>query len=260
MSGEGMGCAAGDYDNDGKTDLAVSFNGHVALYHNEGKGTFKDVTEDAGILTDGLTLGLAFIDYDHDGDLDLYVTRFTDFPFEHPEQPFAFPADSAVPGNVLWRNNGNGTFTEWTKETGLTGIAPSVGALGSDLNNDRAIDFVVTGWQKPPVAFMNQREGAFRATSPWSTDMPASTAGVVSLDFDKDGWMDLAFTHWAPPGVSLWRNVNGKSFERVSLPEFEFMRAWGIAALDYDDDGWIDLVAVGETFSGEGRIVLLRNE
>jgi tetratricopeptide (TPR) repeat protein len=260
MSGEGMGCAAGDYDNDGKTDLAVSFNGHVALYHNEGKGTFKDVTEDAGISTDGLALGLAFIDYDHDGDLDLYVTRFTDFPLEHPEQPFAFPADSATPGNVLWRNNGNGTFTEWTKETGLTGIAPSVGALGSDLNNDRAIDFVVTGWQKPPVAFMNQREGAFRATSPWSTDMPASTAGVVSLDFDKDGWMDLAFTHWAPPGVSLWRNVNGKSFERVSLPEFEFMRAWGIAVLDYDDDGWIDLVAVGETFSGEGRIELLRNE
>ena len=134
-----------------------------------------------------------------------------------------------------------------------------MGALGSDLNNDRAIDFVVTGWQKPPVAFMNQREGAFHADRPgWTTDMPASTAGVVSLDFDKDGWMDLAFTHWAPPGLSLWRNMNGKSFERVSLPDFEFMRAWGIAALDYDDDGWIDLVAVGETFSGEGRIELLQ--
>ncbi|MGH9747986.1 MAG: FG-GAP-like repeat-containing protein [Candidatus Acidiferrales bacterium] len=260
MSGEGMGCAVGDYDNDGKPDLAVSFNGRVVLYHNEGKGTFKDVTEAAGIQTDGLALGLAFIDYDHDGDLDLYVTRFNDFPLENPGQPFAFPTDATPPGNILWRNNGNGTFTDWTNESALAGTAPSVGALGSDLNNDRAIDFVVTGWQKQPVAFLNQREGAFRATTPWGSDMPSSTAGVVALDFDKDGWMDLAFTHWAPPGLSLWRNVNGKSFERVALPDSEFMRAWGVVAFDYDNDGWIDLVAVGDTFSGEGRIVLLRNE
>ena len=260
ISGDGMGCAAGDFDNDGKPDLAVSFDGRIALYRNDGKGAFQDVTEQAGISSEGLALGLAFIDYDHDGDLDLYVTRFNEFPLENPREPFAFPAGSAPPGNILWRNNGNGTFTEWTKETALGGSAPSVGALSSDLNNDRAIDVVVTGWQKPPVAYMNQREGAFRATTPWANDMPASTAGVVSLDFDKDGWMDLAFTHWAPPGLSLWRNVNGKSFERVALPDFEFMRAWGVAALDYDNDGWIDLVAVGETFSGEGRIVLLRNE
>jgi hypothetical protein len=259
ISGEGMGCAVGDYDNDGKPDLALSFNGRVALYHNEGNGTFKDVTDVAGIRTDGLALGLAFIDYDHDGDLDLYVTRFNDFSLGNPQEPFAFPDNVPPPGNVLWRNNGNGTFTEWTKETALAGTAPSVGALGSDINNDRAIDFVVTGWHKPPVAFLNQREGAFLATTPWSSDMPASTAGVVALDFDKDGWMDLAFTHWSPPGLTLWRNVNGKSFEHVALPDVEFMRAWGVAAIDYDDDGWIDLVAVGETFSGEGRIVLLRN-
>jgi Flp pilus assembly protein TadD len=264
ISGDGMGCAVGDYDNDGKPDLAVSFDGRVSLYHNEGKGVFKDLTEQAGIATDGLALGLAFIDYDHDGDLDLYVTRFNEFQLDNPREPFAFPADAPPPGNILWRNNGNGTFTNWTKETALGGAAPSVGALGSDLNNDRAIDLVVTGWQKPPVAFMNQREGAFRATTPWTmktpADMPDSTVGVVSLDFDKDGWMDLAFTHWTPPGLSLWRNVNGKSFERVALPNFEFMRGWGVAALDYDNDGWIDLVVVGETFSGEGRVVLLRNE
>ena len=260
IHGEGMGCAVGDYDNDGKPDLAVSTNGGVLLFHNEGKGTFKDVTKEAGIEMDGLAMGVTFIDYDHDGDLDLYVTRFNDFPLANSAEPFSFPMDATAAGNVLWRNNGNGTFTNWTAETGLSGSAPSVGAIGSDLNNDRAIDFVVTGWRKAPVAFMNPREGVFQATTPWATDMPAPTAGVTALDFDKDGWMDLAFTHWGPPGLSLWRNVQGKSFERVPLPDLEWMRGWGVAALDYDDDGWMDLVAVGENFSGDGRIVLLRNE
>ena len=260
IHGEGMGCAVGDYDNDGRPDLAVSMNGGVLLFHNEGKGTFKDVTKEAGIEMDGLAMGVTFIDYDHDGDLDLYVTRFNDFPLANPAEQFSFPMDSAPAGNVLWRNNGNGTFTNWTAEAGLAGTAPSIGGIGSDLNNDRAIDFVVTGWQKAPVAFVNPREGTFRATTPWASDMPAPTAGVTALDFDKDGWMDLAFTHWGTPGLSLWRNVQGKSFERVTLPDLEWMRGWGVAALDYDDDGWMDLVAVGENFSGEGRIALLRNE
>jgi hypothetical protein len=80
IHGEGMGCAVGDYDNDGKPDLAVSMNGRVLLFHNEGKGVFKDATKEAGIETEGLAMGLTFVDYDHDGDLDLYVTRFNDFP------------------------------------------------------------------------------------------------------------------------------------------------------------------------------------
>jgi Tfp pilus assembly protein PilF len=257
--GPGMGCAVGDYDNDGKSDLAVSFNGGVKLYHNEGNGTFKDVTDEAGIHMDGLVLGMTFVDYDHDGDLDLYVTRFADFPLENPAQPFSFPADVAPPGNVLWRNNGNGTFTDWTKESGLAGSAPSIAAIGTDLNNDRAIDFVVTGLARPEM-LLNQREGAFRPVNLWAIFMPAPTVGAVALDFNKDGWMDLAFTHWATPALTLWRNVESKSYERVVLPDPGWMRGWGVAALDYDNDGWIDLVAVGETFAGEGRILLLRNE
>ena len=264
IHGPAMGCAVGDYDNDGKPDLAVTINGGVLLFHNEGNGTFKDVTEAAGLKTDPqsdvLALGVTFIDYDHDGDLDLYVTRFNAFLLENPAQPFAFPNDAPAPGNILWRNNGNGTFTDWTSQAGMAGSGPSVGAIGSDINNDRAIDFVVTGWQKSPVVYLNPREGAFHAVTPWSSDMPGPTAGVVALDFDKDGWMDLAFTHWGAPGLSLWRNVEGKSFERVALPDLEWMRAWGVAPIDYDNDGWMDLVAVGESFNGDGHIVLLRNE
>jgi len=121
--GQGMGCAVGDYDNDGKPDLAVSMDGRVLLFHNEGNRTFKDVTQESGIFTTGLALGLTFIDYDHDGDLDLYVTRFNDFPLANPAEAFSFPMDAAPAGNVLWRNNGNGTFTDWTSETALGGDA-----------------------------------------------------------------------------------------------------------------------------------------
>jgi tetratricopeptide (TPR) repeat protein len=260
LYGEGTSCAVGDYDNDGHPDLAVAINRRVHLFRNEGNGTFMDVTDAAGINTEGLILGMTFIDYDHDGDLDLYVTRFNDFPLEHPDQPFSFPANLPPPGNVLWRNDGNGKFTDWTKQAGLAGTASSVAAIGSDINNDRAIDFVVTNWHEPPTVFLNPREGEFHSIRPWSTVMPVSASGVVAFDFDKDDWMDLAFTHWAPPGLSVWRNMAGNSFQRVKLPDVVWMRGWGIAPIDYDDDGWIDLVAVGEGFDGVGHIVLLRNE
>src|SRR5271163_619956 len=265
--GEGMGCAVGDYDNDGHPDLAVSSADGITLFHNEGNGTFKDVTEQAGLRppgetsgnSDGLAMGVTFVDYDGDGDLDIYVTRFADFPLENGAQPFTFPEDSPAPGNILWRNNGDGTFVDRTKDLGLGGSAPSVGVIGSDLHNDHGIDLVVTGWEKFPTVFVNTREGPFRASRPWAISMPGPAAGVVAADFDHDGWMDLAFTHWASPGISIWRNVRGKSFERLPLVGPLWMRGWGIAALDYDNDGWVDLVAVGETFAGEGRIALLRN-
>jgi hypothetical protein len=266
--GDGMGCAVGDYDNDGHPDLAVSSADGITLYHNEGNGTFKDVTEEAGLRApgqtseqaNGLAMGVTFVDYDGDGDLDIYVTRFADFPLENRAQPFTFPEDFPAPGNTLWRNNGDGTFVDRTKDLGLAGSASAVGAIGSNLSNDRGIDLVVTGWQKFPTVFVNTREGPFRASSPWAISMPGPAAGVVAADFDHDGWMDLAFSHWASPGISIWRNVRGKSFERMPLVGPGWMRGWGIAALDYDNDGWADLVAVGETFAGEGRMVLLRNE
>ena len=256
--GTGMGCTAADYDNDGWTDLAVSFLGRVALFRNQGDGTFADVAPEVGIRTDGLPLGLTFLDYDHDGDLDLYVTRFVNFAWRGGRQPFELPVDVISAGNVLWRNNGNGTFTDWTKPTGLAGAAPSVAAVSTDFNNDRAIDLLLTGLGNAPTIFANPREGEFPALELWATPMPAPTAGVAVFDFDKDGWMDLAFTHWGEPGLSLWRNVEGRRFDVVALPSVGWVRGWGVAALDYDNDGWLDLAAVGET-GEKSEIRLLRN-
>ncbi|HVB86117.1 MAG TPA: FG-GAP-like repeat-containing protein [Candidatus Dormibacteraeota bacterium] len=254
-----LGCATGDYDNDGYTDLAVSSADGVELFHNNGGATFSNVTEQTGLGARGLVLGLTFADYNNDGNLDLYATRFDNFPLRNSAQPFTFPADAAAPGNILWRGSERGVFADATKQTGLGGTAPSVDALSCDLNNDDAMDFVVTGWNREPTIYLNQREGAFRAETPWASRMPGPTAGAVALDFDHDGWMDLAFTHWSSPGLSLWRNVDGTSFERMRLPGPLWMRGWGLAALDYDHDGWVDLAAVGDTFSDEGRVVLLRN-
>ncbi|HEV2618248.1 MAG TPA: FG-GAP-like repeat-containing protein [Candidatus Acidoferrales bacterium] len=248
----GMACTAGDNDNDSRSDLAVSYNGGVALFHNNGNGKFRDVTTAAGIHVTGQAMGLTFVDYDHDGDLDLYVARDS-------EKNGTDPSSATSPLNELWRNNGNGTFTQVSEETDVGGEGASWGATASDINNDRAVDFVVTSFQHPPTVYLNPREGKFQAEQPWTPAMQFPAVGALSFDFNKDGWMDLAFTHSGAPALSLWRNVNGKKFVPVALPKLNWTRGWGLAALDYDNDGWIDLAAVGETGSS-GRIALLRNE
>ncbi len=263
-----VSCAAGDYDNDGFEDLALASNAGLRVLHNEKNGTFKDVSEAAGIKNPTLSAGIrffagiTFIDYDHDGDLDLYITRQSSGPFGDQGE------------NILWRNNGNGTFTDVTESAGLAGVASSVAAIGTDYNNDRAVDVVVAGSGTrvskavmAPTIFQNPREGKFRPFPPLFGVTGGST-GIAVIDFDHDGWMDLAFTHYTAPGIhpdgnsaglSLWHNDHGKSFEQVKLPETHWARAYGIAAFDYDNDGWVDLVAVGETKEGKGEIKLFRN-
>ncbi len=259
-----ISCAAGDYDNDGFTDLAVAFKARVALYHNEKGAKFTDVTQAAGIRG-GESLGMTFIDYDHDGDLDLLLTTFQNAVAPEGVDPFTAVNGAGTRGrllaNQMWRNNGNGSFTDVTLNIGLLDApAPSISVAGTDINNDRAIDLVVTGWTTSPAVLLNPREGKFSVTHPWTGDMPAIAAGVAVFDFNKDGWMDLVFTHPVPPGLTLWRNLKGEKFEPVALPNLDWVKAWGVAALDYDNDGWIDVAAVGETKGGRGEVRLFRNE
>jgi Flp pilus assembly protein TadD len=249
LAGSGLGCAAGDFDNDGHTDLAVCLGDGVRLLHNNGDGKFEDVTQAVGIREEKGCVTLTFVDYDHDGDLDLYITMAPDGG-----------TPGAPPHNVLWRNNGNSTFTDVSAETALGFAATGAGVVTTDFNNDRAVDFVIAGGQAGASIYLNPREGKFTPLGgiDFGKEKLPPAVGVVAFDFDKDGWMDLAFTHAGAPGISLWRNVQGKRLERVPLPDFGWQKGWGIAALDYDDDGWLDLVAAGES-SSVAELRLLRN-
>jgi hypothetical protein len=159
----------------------------------------------------------------------------------------------------MFRNDGNGTFTNVTKEVGSDEVLASgaLSAVGTDYNNDRAVDIIVPHIH--PILLENPREGKFPAKTLWSSSMPTAARGVAVLDFDHDGWMDIAFTHDGSPALTLWRNNHGKSFEQVKLLETNWVSAYGVAAFDYDNDGWVDLVAVGETKEGKGEIKLFRN-
>jgi tetratricopeptide (TPR) repeat protein len=247
--GRAVACAVGDFDSDGLNDLAVALDDAVLLFHNLGKGKFEDVTATTGLSARNLPSGITFVDYDHDGDLDLLLTGSA--------------IKTGVDSNVLWRNNGNKTFTEWTEPTGLGGSGKTAAAILTDFNNDKAVDLVVTGDGVAPLIYVNPREGKY-PTQPLYEDknLPA-TMGIAVLDYNKDGWMDIAVTHAGASGLTLWRNVAGpenvgRRFERVELPLHGALRGWGLTPIDIDNDGWIDLAAIVETKVGP-RVRVLRN-
>ena len=184
-----IGCTVGDYDNDGLTDLAVIPNGRVLLLHNEKDGSFKIVTDFSGIKSPGSKFGLAFIDYDHDGDLDLDATHYNDASQYDPRLRNAFTRGCSREGSAtMWRNNGNGTFTDVTDSTGIGGdLAGSERGWYRLQQLYRAID-VVCQVGKNTAVFENPREGKFLLRDVWPSALAAPTAAIAVLDFDHDGW------------------------------------------------------------------------
>ena len=243
VSGDGVACAVGDYDNDGLPDLALAMSDRILLFRNLGNSSFAEVTKAAGIVPNNHPSGVIFVDYDHDGDLDLFVTG---------------KAVNGAGPNVLWRNNGDKTFTDWTQQTGLRGSGSTTAAVLTDLNNDRAVDLVVTGSGSAPTFFANPRDGAFQSSALFTEAGLPPTTGVAVLDFNKDGWMDVALTHAGAPGITLWKNTDGKRFERIPLPLRDVTKGWSVVATDIDNDGWVDLAMAVETASGS-VVRVLRN-
>jgi tetratricopeptide (TPR) repeat protein len=247
--GHAVACAVGDYDGDGLNDLAVALDDAVLLFRNLGKGKFQDVTAVAGLGPRNRPSGITFVDYDHDGDLDLFLTGT---PLKAGESP-----------NVLWRNNGNMTFTEWTEPTGMGGSGKTASAILTDFNNDRAVDLAVTGDGAAPLIYVNPREGKYPTQPLYEGLKLPPTVGIAVLDYNKDGWMDIAVTHAGAPGLTLWRYVEGpnhvgRRFERVELPLHGALRGWGLTPIDIDNDGWIDLAAIVETRAGP-QVRVFRN-
>lgn len=222
MAIPGLGCAAGDYDNDGATDLVVSSESKALVFHNAGKGKFEQVAELAG------GPGAIFVDFDHDGYLDLLV------------------------GTRLYRNKGNGAFEDVTRASKISPAAVR-GMVATDYDNHRDIDLVLARDDADPVLYSNNRDGTFRSVNPWPAGVASNASSVAPVDYNNDSWMDLFFTRSTGCPVLL-ENDRGRSFRPVALPDCKEKSTWGGAVLDYDNDGFGDLV-----FLGESGAHLLRN-
>ena len=260
--GFGQGVAIGDYDNDGLPDIYVTQYGHNILYHNNGDGTFTDVTAKAGVAAPGWSSSAVWFDYDNDGKLDLFVCRFVDFDKsknrfcgnpQTGERYYCVPRVYNPMPSWLFHNNGDGTFTDVSEESGISSVLGKAwGVVATDINNDNLMDLFVANDTVANFLFANRGNGKFeeiglQAGVAYSADGRArSGMGVDSADFDQDGWMDLFVDNIDHEMYSLYHNNHDETFDDEAMPDgigmaVMLMSGWGVKFLDYDNDGNIDL-------------------
>ncbi len=271
VTGWQTGVCVGDYNNDGLDDLFCTFWGHNRLWHNNGKGTFTDVTKAAGLHSEQVRwgAGCTFLDYDRDGLLDLFVCNYLKLDPNHVPMaddkhfcqwkgvpvmcgPRGLPPDT----NLLFHNNGDGTFTDVSEKSGILKPGPrySITSVSYDFDNDGWPDIYVAVDSQPSILFRNNHDGTFTDVA-----VPAGCAysdggqeqagmGVAVADYDGDGHFDIFKTNFADDTSNLY-HANGDGTYTDLSDSAGFNRnsqyvAWGCAFLDFDNDGWPDLLQV----------------
>ena len=274
--GFGMGCVFADYDGDADLDLYLTNYGENILYRNNGNATFTDVTDAAGVGCKLWSTGAAFADVDGDTDLDLYVCNYVTYNLEQLEQMKEESLQSGKPvpsalnphvfepqDNVFYRNDGDGTFTDATAETGIAGEGGrSMQALFSDFDNDNDLDLYVANDTTTNHIYRNDGSGNFMdvSTESWAADFRGSM-GLTAGDYDADGDIDLFMSHWVDEENALYRNLFAEdgatgqirfvdeSYTSLLAEESIKQIGWGTTLFDYDNDGDLDIfVTNGSTF------------
>jgi hypothetical protein len=266
------GVCVGDYNNDGYEDLFCTYFGQNKLYRNNGDGTFTDMTKPAGLLGEAVRFGTgcSFLDYNRDGFLDLFVANYVQFDLEHAPKPSALSPTCSYEGiavycgprgmkggyHSLYRNNGNGTFTDVSREVGIAGFRDSYGltAVTADLDEDGWPDIFVACDSTPSLLFMNNRDGTFhedglaRGVAVSGEGEEYAGMGVGVGDYDLDGHTDLFKTHFQRQPSGLYHNSGKADFDDVTsrsgiAAENRYV-SWGAGIVDLDNDGYPDLFQV----------------
>jgi hypothetical protein len=277
-SGWQTGVCVGDYDNDGWDDIFCTFWGHNILFHNNGNGTFTDVTHKSGLAQakGRWGTGCSFVDYDRDGHLDLFVCNFVHLDPDHPPSldkasvcdwrgvptmcgPRGLPGDT----NILYRNNGDGTFSDVSEKAGILKPGPrySITSVCCDFDNDGWPDIYVAVDSMPSILYKNNHDGTFTdvavmAGCAYSEEGHEQAGmGLAVADYDCDGRFDIFKTNFADDTSNLYHNNGDGSFTDVSSSSGVGVNntyvGWGCGFIDYDNDGWPDIVQInGHVYPG----------
>ena len=266
------GVCVGDYNNDGFEDLFLTYYGQSRLFRNNGDGTFTDVTAQAGLQYRGnrFGTGCTFLDYNRDGHLDLFVANYVEFDLATAPTPsiqvatcsyqgvavYCGPRGLPLPSHQLYRNNGDGTFTDVSKESGIDSIRSSYGltAVSFDIDEDGWPDIFVAADSTPSLLFLNNHDGTFReeglirGLAVSSNGQEMAGMGIAPGDYDLDGHIDIFKTHYQLQSNGLYHATGKGDFDDVTDQsgvgaERRFV-SWGDAIVDLDNDGWPDIFYV----------------